>query len=982
MVSLDPNYVQVDAPRFEALIEQADEESLTKAMDLYKGEFLAGMSTDAPDFEEWLDQSRSRFRDLALHGLVHLIEQHNTAGNLDLAIKSAHQALRIDPYREDIHRHLMRMFAARGMRAAAMAQFRECESILWRELGVAPDGETISLNNEIMDRGELSGVARPNETNLFSTAAAVKRDDGPLLVGFDQELAVLEKHLREAIRSGARLVLMTGEAGSGKTALLSKFRRDLISESVSTVTARAHPAEQSLAFGFWKDILNAQELQTRGSNDLSSLLVRRLAFFKGDDGAAAKLYAGIAHLPWQAFEALVELLRVRCENRAFVVIVEDLHFADEASLQLLSYAVRNLRQSPVLFIATTRPELLSKRRDLAAIVREIDREKLSHNVAVPSLGRVQMETLVRRLRKMNHVAMVSRVRLREIWSLSDGIPAIVVEAAMSGCESSPGAPEDVPNVLRTDLELRLEGLDETAKLLAATASVIGESIAPAVLARAAGVDEETALNGVEALLNAGVLASRNEALDFACGRYRLAQYRMLLPARRRQLHRAVAEAVAEEPIVNPVVHFAALAHHNDAAGRDMDALRNGMRLAQVQMRQGTYAMAKQSFRRVLQVIPPRPSGMTEIRCGADARVALVEIEEIAGQFDQTLSLLSDPTERNEELLGAALRSRYFALLGRLNSVRGNDEAGRDYFRRAVGKSREDEYHLWLPSDRVLEFIHILGGRFPANIDRLTNARETAHRRGLTVDETVESVMICLLQAANGVADQAIDDAQMAIDRATRLGDSRLLAAAVQAKGIAYTWCGDISGALPAFDKAIKLAASSGDLPRLYSVHGFRGQALVAAGRYAEAGADLDKALIMGEDLNLGFSRPLFLAWKAEALAETGDRSSALPEARTALKVTTAANKPWAYSVALRALACALAHPDVRDLAGAERAIRMALSEQSALGLAFERARSLVAYARILHTAGETKKSAGLIRQARNLLRQMRTAVNREAAQSL
>ncbi len=987
MVSLDPDYLQIDAPEFEALVAQGDEESLTRASGLYNGEFLAGLSTDSPDFEEWLGQSRSRFRDLALHGLVGLIEQQYAAGDLEKAAKSAGQALRIEPFREDIHRRLMRMYAERGMRAAALAQYRECESILRRELGVAPDDETVALFNEITARVEAPGVAKSERPAPLPTTAAGMQEEAPLLVGFDHELVLLRKHLADATRLGARLVLVAGDAGSGKTALLEGFRWSMDSDGAAMAMARAHPAEQTMSFAFWKDILNKRALDLEGKQGLSPQFVRQFAFLREVPATNVRPRHNIAAQPWHAFDAMVELIRARGREAALVLVMEDLHFADVASLRLLSYAVRNLQLSPVLFVATVRPETLLKRRELADILSDLDHEKLLHHVAIRALARDQIKALVHQLRQKNSLAMVSRTRLREIWSLSDGNPGVVVEAALAGGhENITGAPAGLPEGLYAELLSRLDGLDDTAKLLAATASVIGERIEHALLARAADVDEEKALRGVEALIAAGILSSKDEVLTFARGRFLLAQYRSLLPARRRQLHHAVAQAITAEPINTPSAHFAALAYHYNAAGRFVDALRNDVRLAQIQLRQGAYATARRSFQHVLQALPAGASDMAERCCEVEARLGLAEVEEVAGKFDVALGELRAPAMRKAGVSDAAQQTRYLMARGRLNEVLGNEEIGHDYFRRAAAKGYAGEEYLqdslWRPSDRILEFIHILGGDFQASIDRMMSAREMARRRGLVVDETTISMIICLLEAAGGAVDAAMTEAQAAINSAARLEDSRFLAAGFYVKGVAQIWCDDASDALNTFTKATELASMCGDLPRLYLVCGYRGYALAIAGRYAEAIADLDMALSMADEMNLGFLRPLFQAWKAGALAEAGNHSAALSAARVALNMATSANRPWAYSVGLRAMACALAHPEVRDFLGAERAIRIALSEQDTMGLEFERARSLVAYARILRSAGETRRSVRLVRQAQKLFRKMRTVINRKATRSL
>lgn len=971
MVSLDSGHIRVDAPEFEALIAKGDTKSLTKAVSLYRGEFLAGLGTDAPDFEEWLDHTRSRFRDLALQGLVRLIKQQYDAGDVDLAAESANQALRIDSFREDIHRQLMRMYAERGMRAAALAQYRECESTLRRDLGVAPDDDTQRLHNEILSRGEAR-VAEAGGAALSSAATVSRQDEAPILVGFDHAIALLRQHLGQATRVGTRVVLVAGDAGAGKTALLSRFQWDLDQDqdrdhgAAAVVTARAHPAEQSMSFAIWKELLNAKSLEPAGRLDLPPSWIRRLAFLRGGTGD-----------PLRAFDAMVELIRLRSKDAILTLVIEDVHFADEASLRLLFYVVRNLRRSPVLFIATVRPEMMVGRNVLLDILGDLERDGFVHRMTLPALEREEVEALVRLHRNKNSIATASRARLRDIWALSDGNPGVVVEAALAA-----GGEGAVPERVRLELASRLDGLDATAKQLVATASVIGERIELALLARAAGVDEEAALRGVEALIAAGVFTSKGEVLDFTPRRLLHAQYSSLLPARRRQIHLTVAQVIAEARIDDPTVYFTALTHHYAAAGRADDALRNNLRLAQAQMRQGAHSQAKRSFQRVLKALSAKTNNPVEMHFEMEARLGLAAINEISGEFGAALAELRAPEIWKTEISAAALRTRYLAALGRLNGVLGNDAIAQDYLRRAAGKGQVDGGGLWQPSDQILEYIHIVGGNAHASIDRMIETRSKARRHGLIADEVTISAALCLLRALGGAADTAMVEAQAAVNGANYLGDARLRAVAMHVRGVAQTWGGDTVGALKTFANAIELATASGDLPRLYSIFGYRGQTLAIAGQHAEAISDFDTALRMAEELDFGFSRPLFHAWRAGVLAEKGKPVLALSAARAALKMAVAANRPWAYSVGLRALACALAHPDVRDFASAERAIRNALVEQDAMGLEFERARSLVTYAQILQSAGETRKSRGLGRQAKELFRQMKTVINQEAARDL
>jgi DNA-binding SARP family transcriptional activator len=983
MVGLDADHVCVDTARFESLIAQGDPGSLTQAGELYQGEFLAGLSVDSPDFEEWLVQSRGKYRDLALHVLLKLVEQQDAAGDYELATKTANRALRIDPFREDLHRRLMRMYAARGMRAASLSQYRECEAVLQRELGISPDEETSRLHDSIRAQGAVTPPVLLERNQSGSPAALLFSNADSLLVGRDREQQFLRRCIEVSADSGARMVLVTGESGAGKSALLEGIRPDVHRLGMIMATARARPAERKMNFAFWADLLNDPALEVVGDQEMSSSLVRRLAFLRGAQVNWNRPDATSEPDHRHVFDALVEFIRARSRTATLVLAVEDLHHADAASLRLLSYVLRNLGQSPVLVLSTLCPEELADRRDLAEVLNDLDRDRLLHRMPLRPLDRSEVETLVGALREEWGLATAPRSRLREIWTLSDGNPGIVVELVRGGFGvGSVNASLSLPKILTAELGRKLDGLDESTKLIATAASVIGEGMEHVLLARVTGLDEALTLRGVETLIAAGLLALDNNELVFTRGRLRLSQYRSMLPARRRHLHLATAEALAKTVIDDPVAHYAALVHHYAAAGHAADAMCNEVCLGQTHSRRREYGHAKRTFRRVLRAVPGTSADTLIQQCGIEARLGLAVIEEATGQAGAALTVLRGLTAEGREMPDPHLNTQLLGILGRLHIALGNDEVGHNTIRRAAHSAKGEEQSLWQPPDRILETIHYFGGRFCSGLEHLANAREQAHRHGFVTDSIQISAMLGLLHAARGSPGSALAESRAAIDAASQLGDDRHLALGLQVQGIVRTWCGNPSQALADFDTAFDLANNRGDLLRLYQIRCHRGHALIRAGRFSEALAELDFALAMAARMDITFALPLCRAWKAGALLEAGDPVAAEAEARIALQMAAAANRPWAHSVAHRALAAARAAPGIADFAGAERAIRQALEEQYAIGLEFERATSLVIYARLLQVVGDMQRSKSLVSQAQALFKQLKMVLSRDILRDL
>ncbi len=203
----------------------ASAHALQAALTLYRGDFLEGFYVrDAPDFEQWLLGQRAQYRENVLQGLHALAAYAEQAGHLPQAIAHTRRLLALEPWREEAHRRLMRLLAASGQRAAALAQYESCRRILDEELAVEPDAETVSLVAAIrageFDRvtgwqGDKRDGQKPPPFLPSSLPLVIPIPPTPL-IGREQELAELGELLGDP---HCRLVTITGPGGIGKTRL-------------------------------------------------------------------------------------------------------------------------------------------------------------------------------------------------------------------------------------------------------------------------------------------------------------------------------------------------------------------------------------------------------------------------------------------------------------------------------------------------------------------------------------------------------------------------------------------------------------------------------------------------------------------------------------------------------------------------------------------------------------------------------------------
>ncbi|MEW5960375.1 MAG: BTAD domain-containing putative transcriptional regulator [Chloroflexota bacterium] len=210
----------LDTTAFERLLVPRDIASLTEALSLYRGEFMADLSLDdCPEFELWLIRERQLWRQQAIQGLERLIDHHSQAAEYSQAQRWAEQLLELEPWHEETHRRLMRLLALSGQRNAALAQYRRCRQLLAEALEAEPMPETVALYEQIR-AGEL-GRGQPTSSPAtlppcpYRGLFFFREEDAPFFFGRE----VFTRRLVEAVQQRS-LVAVIGPSGSGKSSVV------------------------------------------------------------------------------------------------------------------------------------------------------------------------------------------------------------------------------------------------------------------------------------------------------------------------------------------------------------------------------------------------------------------------------------------------------------------------------------------------------------------------------------------------------------------------------------------------------------------------------------------------------------------------------------------------------------------------------------------------------------------------------------------
>ncbi len=360
-LSLDPSGVDVDVVTFERLVAKGTPAALTEAASVYAGDLFDGVSIGEAAFEDWLRGERARLRETAITALSTLLAGQTGAETTEEALQTAMRVLALDSLQEGAHRSLMQLYARQGRRASALRQYQVCVELLRRELGVEPQSATRELYQTILRESPAPQTAeplrptrrvsrgRPPRARPSPRAPAAAPPDTPL-VGRAPELERLEGALGLASKGLGRALVLTGEAGIGKTRLVEHLAGEAVRRGHRVLVAQCHETEQILPFRPWVDALREGQI----TSDVEALEVLgpvwriELSRLLPELGTPGVFPSGTREDYLRIFEAVTRLLGHVAAAQPLVVILEDLHWADEMSVRLFSFFARRVQAVPVL----------------------------------------------------------------------------------------------------------------------------------------------------------------------------------------------------------------------------------------------------------------------------------------------------------------------------------------------------------------------------------------------------------------------------------------------------------------------------------------------------------------------------------------------------------------------------------------------------------------------------------------------------------
>jgi DNA-binding CsgD family transcriptional regulator/tetratricopeptide (TPR) repeat protein len=679
----------------------------------------------------------------------------------------------------------------------------------------------------------------------------MRRISSPRFVGRTEELARLDAALADG---EPRTLLLGGEAGVGKTRLLAEFTTRARSAGARVLTGACLPVgEGALAYAPISQALRqlVRELDPATLNQVLGTGRAELARLVPDLGPpqpAEPAAGGPAR--GRLFAGLLGVVERLAAARPLVLAIEDLHWADRSTLDLLGFLVANLTEPAVVLVATYRSDELGRHHPLRPVLAELDRHPTVERVELDRLDRAELGALLAGILGTPPAARL----LDEVLARCDGNPFFAEEllAAASG-----GGRRGLSTTLHDVLADRVEALSGPAQQVLGLAAVAGRRVGHGLLAAACPLEEAALLAALREAVERHVLvaAPGSDAYSFRHALLREVVEADLLPGERSQLHAALAQNLTAHPELaggTPAQTAGEVAVHWDQAHDLAQALPAAVAAGVAAEQSLAFAEAHRHFERALALwgqVPDVAAGLPLDRAGLLGRAAAAA--HLAGDQPRAVALARtalasvDPTAEpvRAALLGEQLGS-YLWLVG-------SDEAP---------------------------------GAYQQALDLLP-AEPSAARARVLAGQAQALVMASRLGAARPRAEESLQMARLA-------GARQAEGWALLALGMVLDGQGERDAALAHMRQAREVAEDLGDVELLADVFAFLPLVLDAVGRLADALAQVLEGIETDRRHGMERSHGGFLAFYAGVLCfRLGRWDDADRHLRQALATATGPSMP-------------------------------------------------------------------------------------------
>jgi DNA-binding SARP family transcriptional activator len=580
-LSLGPD--QLDAQRFKRLYDEGREvlangdaeaaaAKLSEALTLWRGAPLADLT-----YASFAQSEISRLEEMRLAALEDRIEAEIECGRHTAVVGDLERLISSEPLRERPRRQLMLALYRSGRQAEALEVYREAHRSLVDELGIEPGRELKKLQAAILRQDpELDLRPAGEQPSPVAAAAESIAAEAPSesFVGRESELAEFQAAFDEALAGRMSLFLIAGEPGIGKSRLADEATSLAEARGARVCWGRCWEAGGAPAYWPWVQALReyirmaddgrVREQLELGAADIAQMLPELHELFPDlppppsldPEGARFRL-----------FDSTGSFLRAAGESGPLVVVLDDLHAADEPSLLFLQFLARSLREARVVVVAAYR-DTEPRREALNEAIAEARREPITRHIRLGGLDEAEVAAVV----ELIGGTQPSDELAAAIHGETEGNPLFVGELvrllASEGRLEEAAAGKgglSIPQGVREVIDHRLRRLSDDCKRLLSVASVLGREFRLDALERVAESPREQLLDLLDEAQAARVivdLPGGRSGLRFSHALIRDSLYGDLGASERLGLHRRAVESLEELYGADRGPHLAELAYHS------------------------------------------------------------------------------------------------------------------------------------------------------------------------------------------------------------------------------------------------------------------------------------------------------------------------------------------------------------------------------------------------------------------------------------
>ncbi|GGO17571.1 helix-turn-helix transcriptional regulator [Microbispora rosea subsp. aerata] len=669
-----------------------------------------------------------------------------------------------------------------------------------------------------------------------------RRAVSPVFVGRGAELETLGEAYDQARKQATAAVLIGGEAGVGKTRLTVRFAEQAAQDGAHVLVGGCvELSAEGLAYAPFTAALR-QLVREIGTAEVAALLpdgaardLARLLPEFGEPSGDGETESARARL----FELILTLLERLSERRPVVLVIEDIHWADRSSRDLIAFLSRNLKSAPVLMVMTYRSDELHRTHPLRPVLAELGRVDGVVRVDLPRFTQDEVAAQMAGILGVTpEFAKVDRV-----FERSGGIPLFV--EALLDCDDC-SFPDSLHDLIIGSVERLPEETQRVLRIAAAGGVRVGHDL----LAAVSGLSDFDLENALRPAIAANVLqVADGGAYAFRHALIREAVHDELLPGERARLHARYAEEIdRDRTLVPPGRAAIEIAHHWYSARNDEWALISAWEAAEKAAKSFAYTEQIQLLERVLTLWDKVPDAAERI--GHDHCTVLERASEAAyvgGDMEQSTKFVRGALAELDERTSP---ERVAELLVRLANIK--NQKGRS---NGLEELRRAERLVPLPGDiRTLVLtrlgtVLINSGEIVEGTALTAEALRTAREKGDEVQEADLLMNLALGHSINGDLETAFAMNERALAIGTRLGSPRIILRAL-ANNV------DALDNLGRSEEAVALALEGEKLARRFGrfrhqgtfIANNRAEALESLGRWDEAIEIIERAMTMGPTL--------------------------------------------------------------------------------------------------------------------------------------